>query len=103
MIESAQLYRDMAAYIKQRGYSPLYYGDHERYGCGCFLHAANACSRTPRRLVHLSTLLEVLGVREVSSGTLHDAGWTKGHADDAVAACLIAADLVEVEQGQRRP
>jgi len=104
----AAMYRAMAAYIKRHGYSPLFIaagnGDPE---CGCFVHAMRevdpaAAIRWDQLSGHSSgplgpmgELAHVLGVRNFAADTLTRAGWDAFAQDDAVAACLIAADLSE--------
>lgn len=84
--DSAVTYRLMAYYINANGFSPEYQTG-ER--CGCFLHAAIAVPGTA----------ELNALRAIVGGSFHEyslvkAGWTARHKKDAVAACLIAADLV---------
>lgn len=80
------MYLAMAEWLRAHGFSPRM----DTYvGCGCFLRAAEGAANTWR---DLSILRNIVG--GFSEDDLRAFGWTgRRCTDDAVAACLIAADL----------
>lgn len=85
----------MAAHIEATGFKPSlgWLG-----GCGCFCNAryglpdiAGRGLKTPDDVPPV--LLDVIGAKSFLDDDLVAAGWVVGSAPDAVAACLIAADL----------
>lgn len=83
-----EMYLKMAEWIRENGFTPIW----QRGDCGCFQRAAGY-SDTPGFRVRAPILHDVLGVETCAFPHLDRAGWTDGCTDDAVAACLIAADL----------
>lgn len=89
-----EMYLAMAKWLREHGFTHRW-SPSDR--CGCFARAAPGPSditgHMPTARLRWPILLGVLGVEDLWDDTLSEAGWTEGCTDDAVAACLIAADL----------
>jgi hypothetical protein len=81
-----EMYLAMAKWLRVHGFSPSF---RTVEGCGCFLCAIDAVEIG---CVTRNTLRDVIG-GNFGESMLKANGWTEGCTDDAVAACLIAADL----------
>jgi len=91
---STQL-RAMAAWIAKNGFSPNGCGGW-RDCPGCFISAEMAVADC--FTANNSHLRGVVGAKSFTARNLRAAGWNETATDDAVAACLIAADLAECEE-----
>jgi len=97
---STQL-RAMAAWIAEHGFSPRL----REGSCGCFFYASIGGDidklaqgiDSPEWLEIEPWIADVVGAN-FSTWGLRAAGWDETATDDAVAACLIAADLAECEE-----
>jgi hypothetical protein len=92
-----ELLLKMAAYIRANGFDPHWTRGKDTWNhtdCGCFLHAARAVVGEGHSYEVPLALREVVGTVSMMERPLERAGWTGPEVtDDAVAACLIAADL----------
>ncbi len=86
--------RKMAAYIEATGFDASYRSDVDSW-CGCFVHALHKIGGWDDLAVW-QTLANIVG--GFDEGLLRKHGWTGLEAtNDAVAACLIAADIADAE------
>jgi hypothetical protein len=89
-----EMYLAIAKHLKRYGYDPYWTryinDDAGPLACGCFSHAAWAILGNPTT-GELWRLADIVG--SFDAGELRRNGWTAEYQNDAVAACLIAADL----------
>lgn len=83
-----EMYLKMAEWLRAHTFHPAGWAGGE--DCGCFL---SANCEVKAHTLPLNILQEVIATDGFAEFDLQTTGWTKGCTDDAVAACLIAADL----------
>src|SRR6185295_11970866 len=96
MKTSAETAREMGEYILQTGFSPYWTSSPDTNDpCGCFRHAMFHEYLSIASFPVIDKLAEITGVdQRLDAKDLIAAGWTEGCAEDAAAACFIAADLL---------